>query len=80
MPLEVGDGIDMYEPRSSLLFASSSSSSVQPPEGAAAAGASKLFEEGAGLPWDGVSDGVAVHQKGKPHSHLSKRVRVLVLC
>lgn len=63
VPLEVGDGIDMYEPRSSLLFASSSSSSVQPPEGAAAAGASKLFEEGAGLPWDGVSDGVAVHQK-----------------
>lgn len=68
-----GDGIDMYEPRSSLLFASSSSSSsVQPPEGAAAAGASRLFEEGSGLSWDRVSGGVAVHQKGKPHSHISK--------
>lgn len=51
------------------MFASSSSSSVQPPEGAAAAGASKLSEEGAGLAWEGVSDGV--QQKGKPYSHLT---------
>lgn len=48
-----------------LLLASSPSGSVQPPEAAAAAGASRVFEEGSGLSWEGINEGLAIHQKGK---------------
>lgn len=60
------DGVDAERcaPRCALLHASSPSGSVQPPEAAAAAGASKVFEEGSGLSWEGINEGLAIHQKG----------------
>lgn len=67
---EVGDrleGVDAERcaPHCAFLLMSSPSGSVQPPEAAAAAGASKVFEEGSGLSWDGIHESLAIHQKGK---------------
>lgn len=64
VPLE-GVDAERCAPHCAFLLVSSPSGSVQPPEAAAAAGASKVFEEGSRLSWDGINEGLAIYQKGK---------------